>query len=231
MRRGGGGGFAAGLKLGADAVAKDGGRELLGAQALGLALANKLLQFVGAKGFFGVDSDVNLHRVDGLRLVAGWATVKQKFAHWVIFSCVGLVLGYFSGMTNNELIAERERMGLTQEEMATRLNGTSVHTYRKWEQGQRRVPAWVPAALVPKEMDLGGLSFEELCQLDELARKRGTTLRDLVADILRKGIKAGISLVVLAVLGYHLTHPSDMNARRIGRRRDSAEAVEVMGEA
>lgn len=135
-------------------------------------------------------------------------------------------------MTASDLTKERERLGKTQEEMATHLNGTSVHTYRKWEQGVRKVPVWVPAVLAPRELELGPLTFEELQELDRQAKERGMTIPQLVGDYIRKGIQGGAALILLALSAWHLSHPaSDQFARMFGRRRDSADAVEVLGEA
>jgi transcriptional regulator with XRE-family HTH domain len=135
-------------------------------------------------------------------------------------------------MTANELTKERERLGKTQEEMAAHLNGTSVHTYRKWEQGVRKVPVWVPTVLAPRELELGPLSFEELQELDRQAKERGMTIPQLVGDYIRRGIKGGASLLMLCLSAWHLCEPSsDQAARMFARRRDAVDAVEVMGEA
>ncbi len=123
-------------------------------------------------------------------------------------------------MTANELTKERERLGKTQEEMAAHLNSTSVHTYRKWEQGQRKVPSWVPSLLAPRELELGPLTFEELKELDEQARAKGMTIPQLVGDYIRKGIQGGVSLLLLCLVGWQLFMPSDHSARPVGRRRE-----------
>lgn len=129
-------------------------------------------------------------------------------------------------MTASELTKERERLGKTQEEMASHLNGTSVHTYRKWEQGVRKVPSWVPSILAPRELELGPLTFEELKELDEQARARGMTIPQLVGDYIRKGIQGGLSLILFCLVGWQLFNPAaDHSARLIGRRKEGGVAL------
>jgi len=105
-------------------------------------------------------------------------------------------------MKHDELRKERERLGLDQVQMAAKLNNTSVHTYRKWEQGQRKVPSWVPPMLVPRELDLSGLALEDFTMLDEIARAHNLTLAETIAKLLRKGIKTGLGLILLGFLSY-----------------------------
>ena len=56
-------------------------------------------------------------------------------------------------MTADELKVAQEKLGYTDEEMARQLN-TPVSTYRKWKQGQRRVPGIVEVAILslPREI-------------------------------------------------------------------------------
>ena len=132
-------------------------------------------------------------------------------------------------MTATELIKERERLAKTQEEMAEFLNGTSVHTYRKWEQGVRKVPVWVPSLLIPKELEIGPLTFDELQHLDNQARERGISIPQLVGEYIREGLKKGISLVLLALVAFQAFAPDDHQIVRKfgrGRRRDDIAAVE-----
>ena len=49
-------------------------------------------------------------------------------------------------MTNDQLKQRRQELGLSQPQMARELN-TPLSTYRKWEQGARRVPGIVVVAI------------------------------------------------------------------------------------
>ncbi len=133
-------------------------------------------------------------------------------------------------MNHNELIKHREGLGLTQDEMAAKL-GTSVHTYRKWEQKQRKVPSWVDKDLAPKTLELGPLTIEEMEAVHTMAKRNGITFKAQVAELVRQGIKAALAIILLGVIGYQVSHPSDLQARRVGRRKDGIGALEIMGEA
>lgn len=135
-------------------------------------------------------------------------------------------------MNNHDLKAERNRRGFTQDQMAKFLAETPVSTYRKWEQGINDVPAWVDSILVPKSMVIPGLTLAEIVELDVAARAKGITMDELIGELIRKGLKGGMALILLALSAWQLCHPeNDQFARMFGRRRDSVDAVEVMGEA
>lgn len=67
-----------------------------------------------------------------------------------------------SGMTGDMLRAWREQLGWTQEDAAERLK-TPVGTYRRWEQGSRRVPgiAEVATALLTERCKAGQSNLKE----------------------------------------------------------------------
>lgn len=56
------------------------------------------------------------------------------------------------GMTPEELIARRDALGLTAEELATRL-GVSRVTVWRWEQGKRAIPSMLDLALQTLERE------------------------------------------------------------------------------
>lgn len=100
-------------------------------------------------------------------------------------------------MTNEDLKTERARLGYTQKQMAKFLADTPLSTYVKWEQGINDVPAWVNSVLVPKKMQIPGLSLEEIIELDTVARAKGLTLEQLIGDFIRKGLKASLAIALL----------------------------------
>ena len=55
-------------------------------------------------------------------------------------------MGHNKSMQSEELKAWREALGLTQAALAQALS-TPLSTYRKWEQGTRRIPGVLPLAL------------------------------------------------------------------------------------
>jgi transcriptional regulator with XRE-family HTH domain len=90
-------------------------------------------------------------------------------------------------MTAEDLKAERERRRETQEGMAAWL-GSPLSTYRKWEQGARKVPVWVSDKLVPQTVQIEKVSLTELAELDGFAREEGVTLDTLLAGLIREGL-------------------------------------------
>lgn len=85
-------------------------------------------------------------------------------------------------MTSEEL--KTRRGNKTQEEMAKSLRNTPLSTYRKWEQGARKVPAWVEEALSPRQSLVPGLSMEDIFALDRQARAAGLTMEEYVGRYL-----------------------------------------------
>jgi DNA-binding XRE family transcriptional regulator len=90
-------------------------------------------------------------------------------------------------MTSDDLKAERERRRETQEGMAAWI-GAPLSTYRKWEQGARKVPVWVSEKLVPQNVQIEKVSLTELAELDGFAREEGVTLDTLLAGLIREGL-------------------------------------------
>lgn len=137
-------------------------------------------------------------------------------------------------MNSDELKAERIKRGMTQEEMAQLLE-MPVSTYRKWEQGERKkpIPPTIADRLNPaNQLVLSGLTLQDLNDLAAIAREEGKTIPQVIGDFIRKGLKGGAALILLSLIGWQVSHPlDDQLARRFGRRRDSADAVEIMGEA
>lgn len=91
-------------------------------------------------------------------------------------------------MTHAELREERQRKNFKQGEMAKFLAGTPVSTYRKWEQGVTPVPAWVESMVAPEQMVIPGLTLPEISTMDQMARKRGITMEQLIGEFIRAGI-------------------------------------------
>jgi transcriptional regulator with XRE-family HTH domain len=142
-------------------------------------------------------------------------------------------------MNADELKQERARRKMTQTEMAKFL-GVPASTYIKWESDKNRkkpIPTLAADKLTEtQELDLSLLSILEIAELDKLAREKGTTITKLMGDFIRDGLRAAkgiIPLIALLVVGYQAFQPrsEDQFARRFGRRREGAGAVEIMGEA
>lgn len=65
-----------------------------------------------------------------------------------------MAIGYNDGMTKEELAALRERLELTQQQLAERL-GVDRVTIARWETGTRAIPAFLGLALETVERQLG----------------------------------------------------------------------------
>lgn len=133
-------------------------------------------------------------------------------------------------MTKEDLKTERSRREYTQEQMAKFLADTPISTYRKWEQGINEVPPWVGMILNPRKTVLPGLSLDEVIELDVAARAKGVTMDDLIGDFIRRGLKGLIALMLIGVIGYQVSHPNDLTARRVGRRRTEGDAIGLVAE-
>jgi len=156
-----------------------------------------------------------------------WVTCKQKVSHADIFILAsGLLVGYIAAemMTKEQL---RECRGqLSQSEMAKKLNSTPLSTYRKWEQGARKVPSWVEDTLRPQARQIPGLSLEALYSLDRQARAQELTLEEFIGKTLNDLAKTALAIAVLFTIGHQIMHPEDQLARRFsGRRREGLAAV------
>jgi len=160
-------------------------------------------------------------------------TSKQKLSYSDNFILAfGLVVGYFCGLMNaEELKAKRKLLDLSQEAMAEKLNGTPVSTYRKWEQGVRKVPKLVEDILTPKENFVPGLSLKEIYALDRLARSQDMTIEQLAGKALSDLAKTALAIALFLVVGYQVSHPSENVARRFSRRRPEAICLSDCEEA
>lgn len=135
-------------------------------------------------------------------------------------------------MTHEELKQLRKSLHLTQGEMAEKLNGTPVSTYRKWEQGLRKIPPLVEAHFRRSKTDIPTLTMDQARAMAERAAADNISVDELIAKAVQEYLAKFLALALLAVVGYQLGHPSsEQFARKFGRRRDSVDAVEVMGEA
>lgn len=133
-------------------------------------------------------------------------------------------------MTKEEL--KQIRGTRTQEEMANALldsdgQPTPLSTYQKWEQGARKVPAWVEDAMRPKKHVIPGLTLDAVYSLDRQARARNMTLEEFIGKVLTDLAKSALALALLVTLGHQITHPEDQQARRFGGRRRQEDAGAV----
>ncbi len=156
---------------------------------------------------------------------------KKKVSDWdIIFVAFGVVVGYITpNMTKQELKSVREQKGFTQIKMAEMLN-VPVSTYRKWEQGDRKVPGIVAASLAGKNVTVRHLSTDEAIDFAKKTSSEGVNPDDVVAELIRKWISGGITLAVGLCLLVQIAHPDHGQARRFGSRRkqDGVEAVEIV---
>ena len=137
---------------------------------------------------------------------------------------------------NNRVTADSLKQWLwndrpKQEAVAARLL-VSVRTIDNWRNG-KTIPDQYHAPLLKMmsgedQIELS-LSTDLKRRIAEAAKAKGyKSVEAYVSDILNKLF----ILMLLGLVGYQVSHPvGDQFARRIGRRRDSPDSVEIMGEA
>ncbi len=126
-------------------------------------------------------------------------------------------------MTNEEL--KECRGSRNQAEMAKHLDDTPLSTYRKWEQGVRKVPGWVEDRLRPRERVIPGLTLEAVYALDRKARAEQMTLEQFIGKVLTDLAKTALAIALLICFGHQVIHPEDGQPRRFGRRRDDSAMI------
>lgn len=69
---------------------------------------------------------------------------------------------------------------------------------------------------------------DTMARIAEQAKRKGFKSKEAYIAEMLKGFMA---LMLLGVIGYQVSHPGDLQARRVGRRRDGVGCIELMGEA
>ena len=131
-------------------------------------------------------------------------------------------------MNPEDLKSARSGLEFSQPEMAQFLKNTPLKTYRNWEQGISPVPNWVSEFLVPDETLIGGLSLQDIGDLAKVATTKKMSMRALLADYVRAGLKGTITIVLFGLIAWQTFTPQDHPlVRKIGGRRRTEDVASM----